>query len=1051
MSYGATSGEGIVEEAPGRHAHTQGRRFQAEYNLKNNWMVTLLMCCALVVLLAGGVILLYLESRFVEMAGEGLAVAAVDIADKLDHQMAERYGDIQMMARSQTFRGGDAKKMSEYLQWMSEVYPLYEWLGVTDATGRIIAATDSETIGQDRSRRLWFRSVRDLGSLYLGEPGIDQDSHGINSVALTSSIRGGAGEFLGVITARVAVPRLEDTFVRTVIALQEQWGTDVRIEYQFINRAGEVITDSILREERQINLRRMGVPSAQLVEDGQPGFVAERHIRREVDVVTGYAMTKGIEEQSAFRWGVLVRVDRDDIVRPIRATVAKIGLAGIGMLTPLVGMLVWSLRRECNALATAVEERVRAQEAEHKFQHLVASAPDAIIMIDKNGRIVLSNRRVEALFGFAPDELFGQPIEILVPERLRARHHEHCVRLAATTPSGPMAAGFDLAGRRRDGTEFPVEIALSHMETSEGRFVIASVRDITERHTIQQELRAAKEAAEASARVKSEFLATMSHEIRTPINGVIGMTDLLLDTALTPEQREFGEMIRYSGDRLLDVVNDILDFSKIEARKVSLEAIDFNLRTTVEGVVLLLAERAYAKELELVYLIHANVPILLRGDPGRLRQVLINLVGNAIKFTERGEVVVTVKLTDGAECDGTEDVDIRCEVADTGIGLTAEQRTRIFRPFVQADSSTTRKYGGTGLGLIICKELVGLMRGEIGVESVPGEGSLFWFTACMARQPNSPQIQPPVEAALRGRRCLIVDEKAINRKVLAHQLGARGILHESVEDGVRALDRLRTAAAGGMPFDLAILDLHMSVMGGLELARRIKEDSAICSVRLVVLASLGRRGDAKIAQEAGIAAYLTKPIRHAQLTACLSAVMEQVSPPIPIITRHSVAESQAGLCGRVLIVDDNPMNQKIAARMAVKLGCSVDIAATGREALEAVARTKYDAVLMDCQMPDIDGFDAATEIRKREGGESHVPIIAMTANTASDDRTSCLAAGMDDCLCKPFEAKAFAEMLARWVAGSEQHPWTIRSNPLRGPSEDSSDGWSARQREPVRR
>jgi CheY-like chemotaxis protein len=305
-----------------------------------------------------------------------------------------------------------------------------------------------------------------------------------------------------------------------------------------------------------------------------------------------------------------------------------------------------------------------------------------------------------------------------------------------------------------------------------------------------------------------------------------------------------------------------------------------------------------------------------------------------------------------------------------------------------------------------------------------------------------------MEAALQGRRCLIVDEKAINRKVLAHQLATQGILYESVEDGVRALDRLRTAAAVGAPFDLAILDLHMSVMGGLELARRIKEDSAICSVRLVLLASLGRRGDAKIAQEAGIAAYLTKPIRQAQLTACLSAVMGQVVPPVPIITRHSVAEAQTGLCGRVLIADDNPISQKVAAQMVEKLGCSVDIAANGREALEAVARTKYDAVLMDCQMPDINGFDAAAEIRRREGGGSHVPIIAMTANTACDDRVRSLAAGMDDFLSKPFEAKAFAEMLARWVVGSEKNSRTIRCNPLHGPSADSFDDRSARQREP---
>ena len=1028
MNHGETSREDALHAPPDRQAHTQGRGPQGQQSSTGIWTAMLLICCVVVVLLAGGAILSYLESCFVAAAGESLAVAAVDIADKLDYQMMERYSDIQMLARSQTLRGGDAKKMSEYLQWMSETHHTYEWLGVTDATGRIIAGTDSETIGQDRSRRLWFRWARDFGTIDLREPMIDQDSHDVSSIALTSAIRGASGEFLGAITARIAVSRLEDAFVRTVVTLQGQWGTDARIEYQFLNRAGEVITDSILREERQINLRRMGLPSAQLVENGPPGFVEERHVRRQVDVVTGYATTRGIEGQSAFRWGVLVRVDRDDLIRPIRVTVAKIGLAGIGMLLPLAGGIVWSRRRERNALATAIEAQTQAQEAEHKFQYLVAAAPDAIVMTDKNGRIVLSNRRAEVLFGFASDELFGQPIETLVPERFRAGHHGHCTRFTAVPSVRPMGPGLDLTGRRRDGSEFPVEIALSHMETSEGRFVIAAVRDISERHAIQQELRAAKEAAEVSTRVKSDFLATMSHEIRTPINGVIGTTDLLMETALTPEQREFGEMIRYSGNALLDVINDILDFSKIEAHKVSLETIDFNLHTTVEEVVSLLAERAYAKGLELAYLIHANVPTLLCGDPGRLRQVLINLIGNAIKFTEHGEVVVTVTLANEVRDNEADEVGIRCEVADTGIGMTAEQRARIFKPFTQADSSTTRKYGGTGLGLTICKELVGLMGGEIGVESVPGEGSLFWFTVRMAGQPNSSQIQPTVEAALQGRRCLIVDEKAINRKILAHQLGARGILHESVDDGVRALDRLRTAAAGGAPFDLAILDLHMSVMGGLELARRIKEDAAICSVRLVLLASLGRRGDAKMAQEAGIAAYLTKPIRQAQLTACLSAVMGQAAPPGPIITRHSVAEAQAGLGGRVLIVDDNPINQKVAARMVEKLGCSVDIAANGREALEAVARTKYDAVLMDCQMPEINGFEATAEIRRREQGGKRLPIIAMTANTAQDDQALGYAAGMDDYLSKPFQAKALAEVLGRWVVASEKSHGAVRES-----------------------
>jgi PAS domain S-box-containing protein len=357
----------------------------------------------------------------------------------------------------------------------------------------------------------------------------------------------------------------------------------------------------------------------------------------------------------------------------------------------------------------AVGEQGRARDAERKFRCLVESAPDALVITDGAGRIALSNRQAEVLFGYPSDELAGQPIEVLMPDRFRIRHRDHCARFTQAPAVRSMGVGDELAGRRRDGTEFPAQISLSHMETSEGRFVIAAIRDITQQKLDERELREAKEAAEASVRIKSEFLATMSHEIRTPMNGVIGMTGLLLDTSLTAEQREYAGMVRASGEALLDIINDILDFSKIEAGKLDLEMVEFDLRALVEDVVMLLAERAHAKGLELACLLQASVPTTVRGDPGRLRQILTNLVGNAVKFTERGEIMVSVGVADSVTDHNAREVALRFEVTDTGIGLTEAQRARLFQLFTQADGSTTRKYGGTGLGLAICKRLSELM------------------------------------------------------------------------------------------------------------------------------------------------------------------------------------------------------------------------------------------------------------------------------------------------------------------------------------------------------
>ena len=1028
MNHGAASGQGDFRPMPSPSAQVQGREPQEKRSLQKSRQPVLITICLLAACLIGGVTLWYLEGRFVASAGETLALAAVDIADKMDLQMRDRYGDIQMMAQSRAFQERNVEAMTAYLKWMADVHPVYEWLAVVDANGRIIAATDSESLGENRSRRHWFRSARDLKGVDAVEPRVSEDSHGVIAAMLTAPITGQSGEFLGAVTSRISLAVLEDSFVQTAVGLQAQWGSDVRVEYQFLNRAGELIADSHLREEGEVNLKRMGLPSAQLFDSAPPGFVQEQHLRRQVDVVTGYAMTRGIEEIHAFRWGVLVRVDRGDLLAPIRVTVAKIGLAGIGMLFPLVGILFWSSCSLQDALAMAVGEQGRARDAERKFRCLVDSAPDALVITDGAGRIALSNRQAEVLFGYQSDELTGQPIEVLVPDRFRIGHREHCARFTQAPAVRSMGVGDELAGRRRDGTEFPAQISLSHMETSEGRFVIAAIRDITRQKLDERELREAKEVAEASVRIKSEFLATMSHEIRTPMNGVIGMTGLLLDTSLTAEQREYAEMVRASGEALLDIINDILDFSKIEAGKLDLEMVEFDLRALVEDVVMLLAERAHAKGLELACLLQASVPTTVRGDPGRLRQILTNLVGNAVKFTQRGEIMVSVGVADLVSDHNSREIALRFEVTDTGIGVTDEQRARLFQLFTQADGSTTRKYGGTGLGLAICKRLSELMQGEIGVESVPGTGSMFWFTVRMERcaelcpEPAVPKV------SLQGCRVLIVDDRALNRRILEQQLRGQGVVCESATDGLQALVAMQVAAAQGTPFDLAILDLQMSGIDGLELAHRIKADPMLSTVQLVLLTSLGRRGDAKAAQEAGIVAYLTKPVRQAQLIECLALVLgmrqraatNSGSRAAELITRHSLKEASAKHILRLLVVEDNRVNQKVAATMLEKLGYCVDVVANGHEAVEVLARIHYALVFMDCQMPEMDGFEATRVIRQHRQEWGHIPIIAMTANALAEDRARCLASGMDDYISKPVQMKDLSAMIRRWLPPQER-------------------------------
>ena len=674
-------------------------------------------------------------------------------------------------------------------------------------------------------------------------------------------------------------------------------------------------------------------------------------------------------------------------------------------------------------------------ESRERLRIVMETIVDPVVVYDDQGKVTYLNQAFTRVFGWSFDELLGQRIDFVPDEEMPETQ-----KAIAKVFQGERVSGFETRRRTKNSTTVAVRIGAALLMDTQGKpnGIVVNFQDITQEKEAQdklshmnQELNKAIEQANMMARraeiantAKSEFLANMSHEIRTPLNGVIGMTGLLLDTNLTNDQRHYANIVRNSGESLLTVINDILDFSKIEAGKLEMETIDFDLRSMLDNFASMMSLRIQKKNLEFLCAASPDVPALIQGDPGRLRQILTNLVGNAVKFTGKGEISVRAYLEKETE----KDITLLFSIKDTGIGIPKEKHDTLFESFTQADSSTTREFGGTGLGLTISKKLCEMMGGKIGLKSEVDKGSEFWFTARFKKQEEPAYPVIPVQRPdMKGHHILVVDDNETNREILLGQLDSWGLRVKAAVDGPDALHEFYQADNDKDLFQIAILDMQMPGMDGLTLGKIIKSDDKLKSVHLVMMTSMGQVGDAKRFEKAGFAAYLIKPVGHSDLFGCLSTIISGNAKPQverPIITRHTVRELQRKNI-RILLAEDNITNQQVATGILKKFGfVGVTTVLNGAQAVKELVASVYDLVLMDIQMPEMDGHEATRQIRKieSESGKKRIPVIAMTAHAMKKDRDKCIAAGMDDYVSKPVDAKALLEALERWLPKEKSIP-----------------------------
>jgi two-component system, sensor histidine kinase and response regulator len=680
-------------------------------------------------------------------------------------------------------------------------------------------------------------------------------------------------------------------------------------------------------------------------------------------------------------------------------------------------------QRLLGGMAIDITARERAEAAlrvsEAKYRALLESLPDGVCCYDDGLRYIYANSAIQDGRGFSAGELIGKTDrELGFPARLCDTWEEGLRKVLSTGK----AEVIDYALEATQGTRHFESCAVPQSSGDNERHVLVVTRDITRMKVAEHEIGRAKLAAEAAVRAKSQFLATMSHEIRTPINGVIGMTDLLLDLDLSGEQREYAQLVRTSAESLLTIINDILDFSKIESGKLGIESIRFDLRTAMEDVVSILMPRAAEKRLNLILDYATDAPGRFTGDPGRIKQIVLNLAGNAIKFTNAGHVLVSVACSRAHE--GLAHLEIG--VVDTGIGIPHDKHHLLFKKFSQADASTTREYGGTGLGLAISRQLARLMGGEVTFDSEPGCGSTFRLSMCLPEDLAVPEPPYRDDTDLTGIRALIVDDHAVNRRILREMLSSWGMRTESVSNANEALSILRSAARLNDPFRIALLDRQLPGMDGEHLGCLIRSDAGLVKTEMILLTSYPARGDRDRLQSAGFAAYFTKPTRSTLIKQALGRILGPELRSESILTRFDFADARpadtlVNLAKsleqeiRVLLAEDNAINRKLAATLLGKAGCRVDVACNGREAVDKWRQGEYDAVFMDCQMPEMDGYEATQAIRALEkSGRPGTFIVAMTANALQGDREQCIATGMDDYLSKPLSTDALKAVIAKF-------------------------------------